>query len=130
MEKNVVDDAAEEVINSFLNDMASFEKTPLVTELTEQLAGIAYDRTEAYMTFTDALAASLGAGAANPCADEADQDSAITRCESFVSDAVSSSPESLVAALIASEGTERAREIVYQVLAQSPTSNAPGLDRG
>jgi len=126
----VVDDAAEEMINSFLNDMVSVEETPLATELTEQLEGIAYDRTEAFNTFTDALAASLGGDAANQYSDEADQDSAITRCESFVSDAVSSSPESLAAALIAGEGPERAQDIVRQMRAQSPAFNPPGLDRG
>jgi len=116
--------AALEVIGSFQNEMAAVRNTPMVADLETQLTAIAYELSDTYMEFTDELSANLGADAANRCERSSDQNLAIYRCESFVSDEVNASAASFVAAVLVVNNLEDARELINKVVRESPAREA------
>jgi hypothetical protein len=123
------DKAASIAILDFQQEMAEAKEqhAALIAELEAELLGLSYELSDSYMTFTDELAASLGAEAANECSRESDQDSAIGQCELFVSSEISADPMSLVSACIAFHGAEQGSAVVNKMVSESPLRDDLGV---
>jgi len=114
-------------ILSFQKEISAVRDTSVVAELKARLTGLAYEMSSAYMGFTDALSAHLGAQAANECARSCDQELAITRCESFVSDEVSCDELMLAAAVVVMNDPQELRELVGRIANEAPARAGTGM---
>lgn len=114
-------EAAQDVIASYRADLTatSGQHGSLIAELEAELVGVAWEQSEAFMDFADALSASLGADAANACEDAVDQEEAIGVCETFVSNEVNATAVSFVTAVVESHGL-KAAEFIQKVVSEAP----------
>jgi len=125
------DQAATSAISQFNRDVeaAKQQHATLIAELEAELIGVSYEMSDSYSEFTDELAADLGARAANECEVASDQESAISRCESFVSNEIACDAMRLVSACIAFHGAEQGSAVINKMVSESPVRNDYGIGR-
>jgi hypothetical protein len=114
--------ASTEVIDGFRQDVANakVQHATLIAELEADLIGATFELSQSFAEFCDELSGNLAARAANACADEADQETAIAQCESMLSNEVTHDPMLLACACVAFHGPQNAAAVIGKMVSESP----------